>query len=156
LRITKINGKLIAQICVDVPCESSSGTPVMGVDLGLKIPAVAVTDRGKVQFFGNGRENKYKKRLARAKWKALGKAKKLKALRKLDNKEQRWMKDKDYKLSRAIVNFAKANNIATIQLEELAGIRQTARTSRKTQRTSIHGVSIAWPSSSHTRPPWQE
>ena len=131
LRITKINGKLIAQISVDVPCESVSGTSVMGIDLGLKIPAVAVTDRGKVQFFGNGRENKYKKRLARAKRKALGKAKKLKALRKLDNKEQRWMKDKDHKLSRAIVNFAKANNIATIQLEELAGIRQTARTSRK-------------------------
>jgi len=131
LRITKINGKLVAQITVDMPCESSHGTSVMGVDLGLKIPAVAVTDMGKVQFFGNGRENKYKKRVARAKRKALGKAKKMKALRKLENKEQRWMKDKDHKLSRAIVNFAKENNVKTIQMEELSGIRQTARTSRK-------------------------
>ena len=131
LRITRKNGKFIAQIVVDIPCESGSGTSVMGIDLGLKIPAVAVTNRGKVKFFGNGRENKYKKRMARAKRKALGKAKKLKALSKLGNKEQRWMKDKDHKLSREIVNFAKDNNVKTIQLEELAGIRQTARTSRK-------------------------
>jgi len=103
----------------------------MGVYLGLKIPAVAVTDRSKVKFFGNGRENKYKKRLARAKRKSLGKAKKLKALRKLNNKEQRWMADEDHKVSRQIVNFAKANDVSTIQLEELSGIRQTARTSRK-------------------------
>jgi len=65
LRITRKNGKFIAQIAVDIPCESSHGLSVMGVDLGLKIPAVAVTDRGKVQFFGNGRENKYKKPLAK-------------------------------------------------------------------------------------------
>ena len=131
LRISKKRGKFIAQIAVDVPCENNIGDSVMGIDLGLKIPAVAVTDTDKVKFFGNGRENKYKKRMARAKRKALGKAKKLKALRKLDNKEQRWMKDKDHKLSRAIVNFAKANHVKTIHMEELSGIRQTARTSRK-------------------------
>ena len=39
----------------------------MGVDLGLKIPAVAATDKSNIRFFGNGRENKYKKRMARAK-----------------------------------------------------------------------------------------
>lgn len=41
------------------------------------------------------------------------------------------MKDKDHKVSREIVNFAKQTKVATIQLEELSGIRQTARTSRK-------------------------
>ncbi len=131
LRITKINGKFIAQIAIDIPCESSHGSSVMGVDLGLKIPAVAATDKSKVRFFGNGRKNKYMKRMARTKRKTLGKAKKLKAIRKLDNKEQRWMKDKDHKISRQIVSFAKDNNVSTIQLEELSGIRQTARTSRK-------------------------
>jgi len=131
LRISKKRGKFIAQIAVDVPCESQNGSSVMGIDLGLKIPAVAVTDSDKVKFFGNGRENKYKKRMARTKRKALGKAKKLKALRKLDDKEQRWMKDKDHKVSREIVNFAKQNNVKVIRMEELSGIRQTARTSRK-------------------------
>lgn len=131
LRITRKSDKYIAQIAVDIPCESHNGSSMMGIDLGLKVPAVAVTDTGKIQFFGNGRENKYKKRMARAKRKALGKAKKIKALKKLDNKEQRWMKDKDHKLSKEIVKFAKTNKVKTIQLEELAGIRQTARTSRK-------------------------
>jgi len=130
LRISKKQGKYIAQIAVDAPIENNHGTSVMGIDLGLKIPAVAVTDTQKVKFFGNGRENRYKKRMARLKRKSLGKAKKLKALRKLDDKEQRWMKDKDHKVSREIVNFAKENNVKVIQMEELSGI-QTARTSRK-------------------------
>lgn len=34
----------------------------MGVDLGLKVPAVAVTEGGQTKFFGNGRMNKFKKR----------------------------------------------------------------------------------------------
>jgi len=141
LRITKKNGKFIAQISVDVLCESQHGSSVMGIDLGIKIPAVVVTDRGKVKFFGNGRENKYKKRLDRAKRTSLGKAKKLKALRKLNNKEQRWMADQDHKVSRQIINFAKANDVSIIQLEELSGIRQTARISRKNAK-NLHSWSF--------------
>lgn len=141
LRITKKQGKYIAQIAVEVSSESESGIYTMGVDLGLKVPAVAMTDTGKIQFFGNGRENKYKKRQARLKRKQLGKAKNLKALKKLNNKEQRWMKDKDHKVSRQIVNFAKDNKVSTIQLESLSGIRQTARTSRKNNH-SLHSWSF--------------
>ena len=141
LRITKKQGKYVAQIAVEVPCESESGMHTMGVDLGLKVPAVAMTDTGKIQFFGNGRENKYKKRQARLKRKQLGKSKNLKSLKKLNNKEQRWMKDKDHKVSRQIINFAKDNKVSTIQLEALSGIRQTARTSRK-NNYSLHSWSF--------------
>lgn len=141
LRITKKQGKYIAQIAVEVSSESTMGTHTMGVDLGLKVPAVAMTDTGKIQFFGNGRENKYKKRQARLKRKQLGNAKKIIALKKLNNKEQRWMKDKDHKVSRQIVNFAKDNKVGTIQLEALAGIRQTARTSRKNNH-NLHSWSF--------------
>ncbi|WP_143155655.1 RNA-guided endonuclease TnpB family protein, partial [Ornithinibacillus halophilus] len=111
-----------------------TGVKVMGVDLGLKVPAVAVTDDEKVRFFGNGRENKYKKRNFRSFRKALGKKKKLNAIRNSKNKEQRWMEDKDHKVSRAIVNFAKENKISVIRLERLANIRQTTRTSRKNEK----------------------
>ncbi|OON95154.1 MAG: hypothetical protein ATN31_11530 [Candidatus Epulonipiscioides saccharophilum] len=31
---------------------------IMGVDLGIKVPAVCVTTNGKVKFIGNRRENK--------------------------------------------------------------------------------------------------
>lgn len=75
----------------------------------VKVPAVAVTDDEKVRFFGEGRQNKYMKRKFRSVRKVLGKKKKLNAIRKLDDKEQRWMKDQDHKVSRAIVNFAKNN-----------------------------------------------
>ena len=66
----------------------------------------------------------------------MGKVKKLKAFRKLNSKEQRWMADQDHKVSRQIVNFMKTSDVSTIQLEELSDIRQTART----QRTSIAEV----------------
>jgi len=116
---------------VEIHCDENEGNSVLGIDLGLKIPAVAITDSNKIKFFGNGRENKYKKRVARSKRKALSKAKNMKALRNRSNKEQRWMKDKDHKVSREIVKFAKQNNVKVIRMEELSGIRQTARTSRK-------------------------
>jgi len=134
LRITKKSNKWVAQISVTIPTVKKTGVKVMGVDLGLKIPAVAVNDDEKVRFFGNGRENKYKKRKFRSVRKALGKKKKLNAIRNSKNKEQRWMKDKDHKISRAIVNFAKENKVSVIRLERLANIRQTTRTSRKNEK----------------------
>ncbi|MFC2949122.1 transposase, partial [Virgibacillus sediminis] len=134
LRITRKSGKWMAQIAVTVQPTKKTGTKVMGVDLGLKIPAVAVTDDGKVRFFGNGRRNKFMKRRFRAKRKKLGHKKKLNAIRNLNDKEQRWMKDQDHKVSRAIVDFAKQQKVSVIRLEKLANIRQTARTSRKNEK----------------------
>lgn len=93
-----------------------------------------VTDDGKVRFFGNGRQNKFKKRKFRSVRKKLAEKKKLNAIRKINNKEQRWMEDKDHKVSRAIVNFAIENKISVIRLERLANIRQTTRTSRKNEK----------------------
>ncbi len=115
-------------------CKLETGTRILGVDLGLKVPAVTITDDDKVRFFGNGRENKYMKRKFRSVRKKLGKNKKIKAIRKLDDKEQRWMKDKDHKVSREIVSFAVENQISVIRLEQLTNIRQTTRTSRKNEK----------------------
>jgi len=134
LRITQKSGKWIAQIAVSEPDTASPGNIVMGVDLGLKIPAVAVTETGKTKFSGNGRMNKYMKRKHRSRRKALGKTKKRKAIDRLGNKEQRWMRDQDHKISREIVNFAVSQGVGTIRMEQLANIRETARTSRKNEK----------------------
>ncbi len=134
LRITKKADKWIAQISVTIPTVQGTGVKVMGVDLGLKVPAAAVTDDEKVRFFGNGRQNKFKKRKFRSVRIALGKKKKLNAIRSSKDKEQRWMEDQDHKISRAIVNFARDNKISVIRLEQLANIRQTTRTSRKNEK----------------------
>ncbi len=141
LRITKKSNKWIAQISVTIPRSEETGTKTMGVDLGLKVPAVAVTEDEKVRFFGNGRQNKYVRRMFKSKRKKLGKLKKLNAIRNLDDKEQRYMKDQDHKVSRAIINFAKENKISVIRLEQLANIRQTARTSRKNEK-NLHNWSF--------------
>ncbi|TCI51400.1 transposase [Exiguobacterium sp. SH5S13] len=131
LRITMKSNKWIAQIAVTIDTIEKTGTRVLGVDLGLKVPAVAVAEGGKTKFFGNGRQNKYVKRQFRTKRKELGQKKKPNVIKSLNNKEQRWMKDKDHKVSRKIVDFAKENKTSVIRLEKLANIRQTARTSRK-------------------------
>jgi len=134
LRITQKSGKYIAQIAAEVSEQQVEADKIMGVDLGLKIPAVAVVEDGKTRFFGNGRQNKYVKRKHRSVRRKLGKLKKLKAIQKRHDKEQRWMKDQDHKISRQIINFAKENDVSTIHLEALSGIRQTARTSRKNEK----------------------
>ncbi|MDD4834873.1 MAG: transposase [Lutispora sp.] len=134
LRITQKSGKYIAQIAVKLPEQQSQNGKVMGVDLGLKIPAVAVLEGGKTKFVGNGRQNKFIKRKHRSARRKLGKLKKLKAIEKRHDKEQRWMKDQDHKISREIVNFAKENNVVVIRLERLTNIRNTAKTSRKNEK----------------------
>ena len=137
MRITQKSGKFIAQIAVKKKKKALAGSNIMGVDLGILCPAVCYTDSGKVKFVGNGRKNKFIRRWFKAKRKKLGKAKKLKAIRKLHNKEQRIMRDIDHKLSREIINFAVQNNVGTIKLEKLANIRRTTRTSRKNNH-SLH------------------
>lgn len=134
LRITEKSGKFMAQIAVNAVPMETTGTDSMGIDLGLKIPAVAITEKGKTIFCGNGRKNKYTKRKHRSLRRKLGKLKKQVAINKLNNREQRWMQDQDHKVSRQLVNFARSNNISTIRLEKLSGIRQTARTSRKNEK----------------------
>ncbi|MEA3424469.1 MAG: transposase, partial [Bacillota bacterium] len=58
-----------------------------------------------------GRMNKFFKRRFRSLRKKLGRVKKLSAIKKIHNKEQRWMTDQDHKISREIVNFAIENNV---------------------------------------------
>lgn len=141
LRITAVNDKLVAQIAYDVPKSSSAGSEIMGVDLGIKCPAVVAMSNGTKRFYGNGRQNKFIRRRYAKKRKNLGKAKKLNAIRNLKNKEQRWMRDQDHKISRAIVNDAIAHNVGTIKLEALSGVRSATRKSRKNNR-SLHSWSF--------------
>ncbi|ONI37980.1 hypothetical protein AN640_00590 [Candidatus Epulonipiscium fishelsonii] len=65
------------------------GQNIMGVNLGIKVPAVCVT--------ANGRENKVIRRNFKVKRKQLGKSKKSKTIKKINNKENRIMQDKDHK-----------------------------------------------------------
>ncbi|MGF9905946.1 RNA-guided endonuclease InsQ/TnpB family protein [Brevibacillus porteri] len=131
MRIVEKSGKWYAQISVEVSTSVTKTENMMGIDLGLKVPAVAVTSTGKTRFFGRGRQNKYIRRKYQQRRRKLGKLKKLTAIRKLGNKEQRWMKDQNHKISRQIVQTAIQEGVSIIKLERLENIRKMARTSRK-------------------------
>jgi putative transposase len=135
LRIKRKRGKWVADVVYTLPePEPAPGVRIMGVDLGVKVPAVVhVIGKGH-RFFGNGREQRAKRRQFYARRKALQQAKKVRAVRRSQGKERRWMRDTNHKLSQQIVSHAHQQSVGVIRMEQLAGIRQ--RTCRRTARTS--------------------
>ena len=132
MRVVLKNQKIIVQVVyekTELPPQKSD--MVMGVDLGIKCPAVSYCSDGHVAFYGNGRKNKFIRRHYKSLRQTLGKRKKFHAIKRLSNKEQRIMKDIDHKISRKIVDTAKAHRVSIIKLEQLTNIRSTTRTSRK-------------------------
>lgn len=138
MRIVVKGNSLVAQIVYDADeAVFSDDGNVMGVDLGIKCPAVSSCSDGSVRFYGNGRRNKYMRRHYKYLRKKLGKAKKPDAIKRINNKEQRIMKDTDHKVSHDIVAAAVAHNVRVIKLEQLQNIRSATRTSRK-NNPSLH------------------
>ena len=138
LRITKKGFHWMAQICVRAEDKEFVGDGILGVDLGILCPAVGVVAAdGKTQFFGNGWQNKHLRRKYKELRRQLGKQKKVNAIRAINNKESRIMRDINHKLSRQIVTFAAENNCGTIHLESLSGIRRTSRLRGK-NKASLH------------------
>lgn len=101
----------------------NKGNLKMGIDLGVRVPAVCVTSNGKVKFIGNGRYLRYFKCSMNAKYQQLDKAKKQYKIKKLDHKLARKKFYLDHAYSRQIINFAKENGISVIKLEKLKGLQ---------------------------------
>ena len=138
MRIVTKNHTLVAQIVYEVgEAELKSDGNVMGVDLGIKCPAVSYCSDGNIKFYGNGRKNKYMRRHYAYLRKKLQTSKKMKAVKRINDKEQRIMRDIDHKLSHDIVETAVAHNVKVIKLEQLKNIRSTTRKSRKNNH-SLH------------------
>lgn len=142
IRIVVKGNSIVAQIVYDreEPVILSDGS-VMGVDLGIKCPAVSDCSDGSVKFYGNGRKNKYMRRHYAYLRRKLQKSKKRKGIERINNKEQRIMKDIDHKLSHEIVATAVVHNVKAIKLEQLSNIRSTTKLSRKNNH-SLHSWSF--------------
>ena len=110
---------------------------IMRIDFGIKCPAVSYCSDGSVKFYGNGRRNKYLRRQYAYVRKKLQTSKKRKAVKRINDKEQRIMRDIDHKLSHDIVETAVKHHVKVIKLEQLQNIRSTTRTSRK-NNPSLH------------------
>lgn len=138
MRIVCKNNKIVAQLVYDVTEHASvEEGNVMGVDLGIKCPAISYCSDGSVMFYGNGRRNKYMRRHFSKLRKQLQTAKHPEAVKHMNDKEQRIMRDIDHKISHDIIQTAVAHNVKTIKLECLANVRSTTRTSRKNNH-SLH------------------
>ena len=139
MRIVSKQNKIVAQIVYEVkePEYRKNGN-AMGVDLGIKCPAVSYISDGHVKFYGNGRKNKYMRRHYKAIRKKLQKAKHMDALKRINDKEQRIMRDIDHKLSCDIIKTAVSHDVKTIKLERLNNIRSTTRKSRKNNNYNLH------------------
>ena len=138
MRIVVKNNTLVAQIVYEsAEPEIATEGNILGVDLGIKCPAVSYCSDGSVQFYGNGRQNKYIRRHYRYLRKKLQKKKHLKAVNRMNDKEQRIMKDIDHKISSQIIKTAVKHKVNIIKLERLQNIRSTTRTSRK-NNPSLH------------------
>ena len=138
MRIVIKNNTLVAQVVYEVsePSLLTEGN-IMGVDLGIKCPAVSYCSDGSVRFYGNGRKNKYMRRHYAYLRKKMQTSKNIKAVKRINHKEQRMMKDIDHKISYTIVKTAVDHKVKIIKLEQLQNIRQTTRTSRKNNH-SLH------------------
>lgn len=84
----------------------------------------ACTKTSKVMMLGKQSQHIHKKYSATRR--KLQVAKKLKKLKTIKRRESRIQKDLNHKISRKVVNYAKANNCG-IKLEQLKGIRQRTR-----------------------------
>jgi putative transposase len=115
LRIKRKRGKWVAEVAYTLPApEPTTGEALMGIDLGIKVPAVVhVIGKGH-RFFGNGRMQRAKRRQFAARREDLQHAKKVRAVRKSQGQEARWMRDTNHKLSQQIISHAKAQGVGII------------------------------------------
>lgn len=135
LRIMRKRRRWIADVALSLPQpEPTTDRAVMGVDLGIKIPAVAHVVGQGTRFLGNGRYQRMMRRRFYARRRHLQCAGKMRAVRKSLGKEQRWMRDLNHELSHRIVALAREQGVGVIRLEKLTGIRERAR--RNTARKS--------------------
>jgi len=116
---------------IEIPTPNRSFTPV-AVDIGLVNLAVSVTP-SEVRFF-NGRMTQHKRdRYAKVR-RSLGKRKKLRKIKEIQGKEQRYIRDINHKISSAILEQAKRLGNPVVVLENLKNIREKIGFSRKMNR----------------------
>jgi len=133
-------GRWYLALSVTVPVAPCAGNRVAGVDMGLRYLAV-VSCEGETQFF-KGNQAAYVRRRLSALRRRMGRAKALDAIGRMKDKESRWMRDQDHKISRAIVKWCIARGVGTIRMEQLEGIRFRRKRDRRDRGRSLHSWSF--------------
>ena len=125
------------EMACPIDVQPTQKQTAIGIDLGLRHVAVVCEPKsGKRQFF-SGKEVGYKRRHFRSLRKHLGQKKALRAIKRIGQKEMRWMTDTNRKLAKDIVHFALQFENPILKLEQLEDIRSTCKSVKQADRT-IH------------------
>lgn len=117
----------LVSLTMEVPANNWANR--IGIDRGQNQLATAVPKQGFGLLF-SGKEVKHRRRRFQQRRYQLQKAKKYRAIKKLKQKESRWMRAVNHTVSRRIVNFADGQD-ADLVLEDLSGCRSSMKQSRK-------------------------
>ena len=141
LKLMQLRGEWYAVVSLtrDVPEQESKQR--IGIDRGQNKLAVAALPTGQSIFF-SGKQVAHKRRHFQQLRQRLQKAGKYRAVKKLERREQRWMRAVNHTISRCLVRFANSVD-ADIYLEDLTGIRQTSK-QRKQNRSDAGTSRHTW------------
>lgn len=131
LKIEKVSKKWFCYIKILKPDPQPFGEHVMGVDLGIKVPAVAATSTGKIRFFGNGRQVRYICTSQTSKLSNLMRKNNYRLIRRMDHKWGNRLLTIDHQISKSIINLALKENVRTIVLENLNYIQKKSDSGKK-------------------------
>lgn len=121
-------------------CEVSEICNVVGIDRGINFLAVSYDSKGKSSFF-DGRKIKHKRvhyKELRTELQKRGTASARRRLKKIGNRENRWMNDVNHCVSKALVTNNPSKTLFV--LEDLTGIRDATEKVRRKDRY----ISVSW------------
>lgn len=124
LKLVCSRGKWYALVYVDIPFQQRSGQNQMGIDIGLKVPAVVALSTGEIKFFGNGREIRFQQRRYQSHIEAMIRHHQKKKFVQFQHKLHHVMKDYDHKIAKQIINYAVQNEVSVIKMENLMSINK--------------------------------
>jgi IS605 OrfB family transposase len=134
-------GKWYFAVTIKIAAKKTSNSNLMGIDIGLRQLAVASVKnhQGKEinRQFHSGKQAGFIRKKYRMLRRKLGQSKKVKAIKNINDKEQRWMTDLNHKISRQLINLAVQEQVGTIIMENLENIRNTAKSLNSADR-NIH------------------
>jgi IS605 OrfB family transposase len=129
-------------LTVSIAEEKSRTSKIMGIDLG-QIDLLVALVAGQTLFFSGAHLAYVRRRFAELR-RSLQKAGAHRALKKLGDREHRWVTDVNHKISRTVVEFARSQGVSLIRMEDLTGVRWTTK-QRKGQKKD-HGRNLDyWP-----------
>lgn len=136
-KLLHVNNKWYLHIAAtkDIPeLQNDHINNVVGLDRGLRFITNGYDSKGKSIFF-NGKQLVAKRRhykKLRAKLQSKGTKSAKRRLKKIGNRENRWMTDVNHQVTKTLVNHYGSNTLFVI--EDLTGIRQTTEKVKKDKR----------------------